>query len=75
MPLANVLNHKTSTLITHFTTYFTTGANVPLAKDCIGSEVESLVNGLKDGQVSLCTHCHDASAMILRISLVLSEIP
>jgi len=26
------------------------GANVPLAKDCIGSEVESLVNGLKDGQ-------------------------
>ena len=27
------------------------GSNVPMATDCIGSEVAALVNGLKDGEV------------------------
>merc|ERR1719329_1362481 len=29
------------------------GSNVPMAKDCIGSDVDSLVNGLKDGECCL----------------------
>ena len=28
-----------------------TGKNVPMAKDCIGSDVDALVNGLADGEV------------------------
>jgi 3-phosphoglycerate kinase len=32
------------------------GKTVPMAKDCIGSDVEKMVNGLQEGEVFLI-HC------------------
>lgn len=41
------------------------GSNVAMAKDCIGADVDGLVNGLKDGEVLLSCAPMDLKMLLL----------